>query len=82
MHAGEIETSILLHAAPELVRDGYADSDPDGGTRPFLLVHGTATTRRRCDRFTSLASADNGKAVLDSLRESFADHLGVLCASD
>jgi creatinine amidohydrolase len=23
MHAGEIETSILLHAHPELVKDGY-----------------------------------------------------------
>ena len=23
MHAGEIETSILLHMHPELVRDGY-----------------------------------------------------------
>ncbi|GAA3091255.1 hypothetical protein GCM10020254_40290 [Streptomyces goshikiensis] len=31
MHAGEIETSILLHAAPELVREGNANADHDGG---------------------------------------------------
>ena len=27
MHAGEIETSILLHAHPELVREGYHAAD-------------------------------------------------------
>jgi creatinine amidohydrolase len=27
MHAGELETSILLHTCPELVRDGYQDAD-------------------------------------------------------
>jgi creatinine amidohydrolase len=27
MHAGELETSILLHANPELVRDGYESAD-------------------------------------------------------
>ena len=27
MHAGELETSILLHAYPELVRDGYHQAD-------------------------------------------------------
>ena len=27
MHAGEIETSILLHACPEMVRDGYRNAD-------------------------------------------------------
>ncbi|MGW3657281.1 creatininase family protein [Streptomyces sp. NPDC005151] len=35
MHAGEIETSILLHAAPDLVREGYVDADHDGGLRPL-----------------------------------------------
>ncbi|MFC8952125.1 hypothetical protein ACFT8P_05685 [Streptomyces sp. NPDC057101] len=33
MHAGEVETSILLHATPELVGDGQADADHDGGDR-------------------------------------------------
>lgn len=27
MHAGEIETSILLHSHPELVKDGYQTAD-------------------------------------------------------
>ncbi|WP_327415303.1 creatininase family protein [Streptomyces sp. NBC_01233] len=83
MHAGEIETSILLHAAPDLVREGYSDADHDGGGRPFLLVHGTSNyTETGVIGFPSLASADKGKAVLESLRESFANHLGVLHASD
>ncbi|WP_240802012.1 hypothetical protein [Streptomyces sp. A1136] len=31
---------VLLHAAPELVRDGYNEADHEGGARPFLLVQG------------------------------------------
>ncbi|WP_329133493.1 creatininase family protein [Streptomyces sp. NBC_01476] len=40
MHAGEIETSILLHAEPSLVRAGYETADHDDGERPFLLTEG------------------------------------------
>ncbi|MBT2458220.1 creatininase family protein [Streptomyces sp. ISL-86] len=83
MHAGEIETSILLHAAPELVRDGFADADHDGGSRPFLLVQGmSAYTESGVIGFPSHATADKGKAVLASLTDSFADHLEILGLSD
>ncbi|MFE9221516.1 creatininase family protein [Streptomyces lavendulae] len=79
MHAGEIETSILLHAAPELVREGFADADHDGGPRPFLLVQGmSAYTESGVIGSPSHATAGKGKAVLESLRMSFAAYLGAL----
>ena len=40
MHAGEIETSILLHAHPELVKDGYETADWVADDRRYLLVKG------------------------------------------
>ncbi|WP_420080044.1 creatininase family protein [Streptomyces sp. JL4002] len=79
MHAGEIETSILLDAAPELVRNGFADADHDGGSRPFLLVQGvSAYTESGVIGCPSLATPEKGKAVMDSLRISFARHLDAL----
>ncbi|MDI3406039.1 creatininase family protein [Streptomyces cavernicola] len=79
MHAGEIETSILLHAEPDLVRPGYETADHDGGDRPFLLVEGMkAYTESGVIGFPSYATADKGKAVLESLTEDFAAHLRAL----
>lgn len=79
MHAGEIETSILLHAEPSLVRPGYEKADHDGGDRPFLLTLGMkAYTETGVIGFPSHATADKGKAILESLTASFADHLAVL----
>ncbi|MEV6727797.1 creatininase family protein [Streptomyces sp. NPDC051364] len=79
MHAGEIETSILLHAAPEFVRDGNADADHDGGPRPFLLVQGmSAYTKSGVIGYPSYGSGVKGKAVLKSLQVSFAEHIKAL----
>ncbi|MFD6434282.1 creatininase family protein [Streptomyces venezuelae] len=79
MHAGEIETSILLHAEPNLVRDGYETADHDGGERAFLLTHGMkAYTESGVIGFPSYATAEKGKAVLASLVEDFAQHLEAL----
>lgn len=79
MHAGEIETAILLHSAPELVRPGYENADHDGGARRFLLTLGMdAYTDSGVIGFPSYATAAKGKAVLESLSESFAAHLQVL----
>ncbi|MEU6767110.1 creatininase family protein [Streptomyces sp. NPDC046853] len=79
MHAGEIETSILLYAEPDLVRPGYETADHDGGERPFLLTHGMkAYTETGVIGFPSYASGAKGKAVLASLTESFANHLTAL----
>ncbi|EST37726.1 hypothetical protein N566_11550 [Streptomycetaceae bacterium MP113-05] len=79
MHAGEIETSILLHAAPDLVREGYEDADHDGGARQFLLTRGmSAYTESGVIGYPSYATAEKGKAVLESLRLSFSAHLDAL----
>jgi creatinine amidohydrolase len=79
MHAGEIETSILLYAHSELVRDGYEAADWVAGDRRHLLVKGmTAYTRSGVIGRPSLGSADKGKAVLASLVHSFADVLSAL----
>jgi creatinine amidohydrolase len=79
MHAGEIETSILLHARPDLVRDGYQSADWVADDRRHLLVTGMSeyTTSGVIGR-PSLATAEKGKAVLASLTASFAPVLDVL----
>ncbi|MEU0869627.1 creatininase family protein [Nocardia brasiliensis] len=76
MHGGELETSILLHAHPELVADTYKDADHEARDRPHLLITGMAgyTTSGIIGR-PSLATAAKGRAALDSLDESFASHL-------
>ncbi len=78
MHAGEIETSLLLHLRPELVRDGYQHAD-HLADRPHLLVLGMrGYTTSGVIGQPSLASAEKGKAVLDSLTASFAETLQLL----
>ena len=79
MHAGEIETSVLLYAHPELVREGYEAADWVSGDRRDLLVKGmTAYTASGVIGRPSLSSADKGKAVLGSLVRSFARVLSAL----
>ncbi|MEV5542065.1 hypothetical protein AB0L13_35055 [Saccharopolyspora shandongensis] len=46
MHAGEGETSILLHAASSLVRDGYETADHRADERPDLLLRPAHRTIR------------------------------------
>ena len=79
MHAGEIETSILLHTHPELVKDGFESADCIADDRRYLLVEGMTryTTSGVLGR-PSLSSAEKGKAVMASLVQSFADLLHVL----
>ena len=79
MHAGELETSILLHAHPELVRDGYQGADWTADDRRHLLTTGMSEyTRNGVIGRPSLASAEKGKAVLASLVERFASVLEIL----
>ena len=79
MHAGEIETSILLYAHPKLVKEGYESADWVADDRRHLLVEGMAayTTSGVIGR-PSLGSAEKGKAVLASLVQSFAEVLRAL----
>jgi len=76
MHAGELETSLLLHTTPELVRPGSEHADWTANDRPHLLTLGMAayTTSGVIGR-PSLGNAEKGKAALDSLTASFAAHL-------
>jgi creatinine amidohydrolase len=79
MHAGELETSILLHVSPELVRDGYQAADWIADDRRHLLTTGMSEyTQNGVIGRPSLASTEKGKAVLASLTESFASVLQIL----
>ncbi|WP_340672165.1 creatininase family protein (plasmid) [Saccharopolyspora sp. ID03-671] len=76
MHAGEGETSILLHVAPELVRDTYRTADHRADHRPDLLIHGIGEyAPSGTIGQPSLASAPKGAALLDALVELFAPRL-------
>jgi creatinine amidohydrolase len=79
MHAGELETSILLHAFPEAVRTGYEVADHTAEDRTDLLTLGMKHyTKSGIIGRPSLASAAKGKAVLASLFNSFADCLQMI----
>ena len=81
MHAGEIETSILLHAHPELIRPGYETSDFVADDRRHLLTLGMAGyTESGVIGRPSLGSAEKGKALLASLADSFGGYFSVLTA--
>jgi creatinine amidohydrolase len=79
MHGGEWETSILLHVAPELVRPTYMQNDHEATKRPHLLIKGMqGYTPNGIIGRPSAATAEKGKAALESLTESFADTLNLL----
>lgn len=81
MHAGELETSILLHAHPRLVRPGYQAADHLADDRRHLLTLGLAPyTESGVVGRPSVASAGKGRALLASLVESFGEVLSVLRA--
>jgi creatinine amidohydrolase len=73
MHGGELEVSLLLHGAPQLLRQGYETADHEANDRPDLLTVGMhGYTSSGIIGRPSLGSADKGAAVLDSLSRSFA----------
>jgi creatinine amidohydrolase len=79
MHAGELETSILLHAHPTLVKPGYQAGDWLADDRNHLLTLGlTAYTSSGVVGRPSLASAEKGRGLLASLVDSFGGYLSVL----
>ncbi|WP_410658949.1 creatininase family protein [Amycolatopsis sp. lyj-112] len=76
MHAGELETSILLHAHPDLVRPGFADADHLADDRRHLLTVGLRPySESGVVGRPSLATAEKGRLVLESLVASFEDTL-------
>jgi creatinine amidohydrolase len=79
MHAGELETSILLYSNPELVAADYHSADWIADDRRHLLTAGMRKyTQNGVIGRPSLATAEKGKAALDSLAESFAEVLQLL----
>lgn len=79
MHAGELETSLLLHLHPTLVRGSYADADYDAPHRPHLLTLGMqAYTASGVVGRPSAASPAKGRALLESLIASFRSSLRLL----
>lgn len=79
MHAGELETSILLHAFPEVVREGNSTADHEASDRDHLLTLGMrGYTQSGVIGHPSLGTADKGNAILESLVTSFADQMRLL----
>jgi creatinine amidohydrolase len=79
MHAGELETSILLHALPQTVRPEFSAADFDASERPHLLTLGLrAYTGSGVIGRPSLATADKGKLVLEHLVTAAADYIAQL----
>lgn len=79
MHAGELETSILLHAHPELVKAGYEAGDQLADDRRHMLTAGLEPyTKSGIVGRPSLASSRKGRDLLAALVEAFGDHLRAL----
>lgn len=83
MHAGEVETSILLYAHPELVRPGYEASDCLADDRKHLLTLGMRPyTDSGVVGCPSRGSAGKGKELLAGLVDSFAEYLSLLAPAE
>ncbi|RMI28457.1 creatininase family protein [Nocardia stercoris] len=79
MHGGELETALLLHAYPDLVRDSYRTADHQATHRPHLLLAGMAAyTESGIIGSPSQATASKGKAALDSLVKSFDGYMKMI----
>jgi creatinine amidohydrolase len=71
MHAGELETSILLAAHPSYVRDGWQHHDHIAPDRRHLTTVGIgAYTTNGVIGYPSRATATKGHAVLDHLGQA------------
>jgi creatinine amidohydrolase len=79
MHAGELETSILLATYPDVIRSGNETADWQTDNRPHLLTLGMAGyTKSGVIGRPSLGSAVKGSEALGSLVQSFASTFAVL----
>lgn len=82
MHAGELETSLLLATYPDVVRPGNETADWDAGDRPHLLTLGmSAYNKSGVIGRPSLGTEAKGNAVLASLIRAFGPVFALLAAS-
>ncbi|MFF2848718.1 creatininase family protein [Streptomyces sp. NPDC058001] len=83
MHAGELETSILLHTHPELLRPGHESADVTADGRRHLLTLGMdAYTDSGVIGRPSLATAAKGRELLAGLVESFGAYVALLTGDE
>jgi creatinine amidohydrolase len=79
MHAGELETSLLLHAYPVLVPPDYAQHDERADSRDRFLTLGLgAYTKSGVIGHPSLATAAKGEDALAYLVGAFTNVLASL----
>lgn len=79
MHAGELETSILLATHPGHVRDGWQTADHSAADRRYLTTVGmSAYTDSGVIGYPSSASAEKGRAVIDHLGKAAGDLIALL----
>lgn len=79
MHAGELETSILLAVHPGHVRDGWQSADHSAPDRRHLTTVGmSAYTDSGVVGYPSRASAEKGRAVLDHLGRAAGELITLL----
>lgn len=79
MHAGEAETSILLHRYPETVRPGYDATDHLADDRRHLITEGVRSyAPQGVIGRPSLATAEKGRRLLDAFSDLFKLHLASL----
>ena len=82
MHAGELETSILLAAYPDYLRHGWADTDHTATDRRYLTTLGMHTyTPSGVIGYPSRATTTKGHAALDHLGRNAATLIGLLTAT-
>jgi hypothetical protein len=79
MHGGELEVSMLLAAAPELVREIEPSDDHIASERTHMHVQGMAGyTDSGIIGRPSLGDATKGKLALEELANAFERHLDLL----
>ncbi|MDT0330120.1 creatininase family protein [Nocardiopsis lambiniae] len=79
MHAGELETSVLLHTHPDLVRPGYEKADHRADERDHMGTLGLAAyTDNGVVGTPSRADAAKGRLLLAFLTDRAAGHLAAL----
>jgi creatinine amidohydrolase len=79
MHAGELETSILLATHPGYVRDGWQTADHSATDHRHLTTVGmSAYTDSGVIGYPSRASAEKGRAVIEHLGRAAGDLITLL----
>jgi creatinine amidohydrolase len=82
MHAGELETSVLLAAYPDFVRDGWDTADHHAPDRRYLSALGiSAYTDTGVIGQPSQATKEKGLGALNHLGAAAGTLIGLLVAT-